>query len=202
MGTLCKQGEQMRIVNRFLFMCGLVGISLAGHDCTHCEVLAQTPNSGNTSSPLSVGKREPNRDRLISLALEVRQAALKVDVPRILRLIDPKGLSEADNVVPFHEVRKQLADPQSHLYGYLFDSSVLRKYVVSVKPVVSMKQFFEADQHVSVEVQFAGPRGTAQNHATVGYKGSLPEYRDSSPLLCVTRTRGRWFVYDVLTCAP
>jgi hypothetical protein len=192
----------MLIVSRLLFICGLVGISLAVHDCTHCDIYAQTPHSDKTSSPLSVGRGEPQRDRLISLALEMRQAILKGNVTRILRLIDPRGLSKADNVVPFHEVRKQLADPHSHLYGYFFDSSVLRKYVVSVNPVVSMKQFFEANQNVSVEVQFAGPRGTTQHHATVGYTGSLAEYRDSSPLLCVTRTGDHWHVYDVLTCAP
>jgi hypothetical protein len=77
-----------------------------------------------------------------AFATRVRTVIESGDVEAFIRLLSREGLVCNDGVIPTAEVASQLRDKRESFYALLFDTHALEKYVRSIRPVMSYREFF------------------------------------------------------------
>jgi len=123
---------------------------------------------GGCRFPVRLGPEMPSALRKIELsraerrdlqtvALDLKDAIVKHDVERILRHVDNRtGLSCTDTEIPYTEIRRDLRDPESHLFQSLFETTRrLRRCgheYRSEYPAISDAEFFRNATNAHVEI--------------------------------------------------
>ena len=106
-----------------------------------------------------------DRDKLLKVAVEVKEAILHEDVEGILRHVSKAGLICTDTSIPYRQIKRDLHNKDSHLYMSLFDSARFSKQCGSEYPAeypgISDKEFFTTATSESIEIAPMGG-GSAQ----------------------------------------
>ncbi len=119
-----------------------------------------------------------DRDKLLRVAVELKEAILHEDVEGILRHVSKSnGLICTDTRIPYQQIRKDLHNKNSHLYMSLFDSASFSKKCGSEYPAeypaISDKEFFTTATSESIEIEPMGG-GSAQVAFKSKTKGRYP----------------------------
>ena len=119
---------------------------------------------------------------LMKIGQDIRGAILSQDIKTILRYAK-RGITCNDSSVPFKEIKNDLNNPQSQLFGRLFGSG-------------SVKEYFQKSTDQRIRVDFMKVKGKERlDWACLRYVSS--NYGAGSwPEICLFFTDGKWGISE------
>lgn len=142
-------------------------------------------------------EKEKRLRELRLVADDLRKVILGRDIDRLLQYARQDQESFSYDIL-----KRDLHDRNSRVYGNLFDSEVLRRYVKADPPLPSVRDFFLNATDLKTMVGFyENKRATKLDWGWIIYRASNYS-RKQSPMATLFYSDGRWWVTDLFEHRP